>query len=399
MPANRWNLYVTLVSTTTGFLSSAFLAFKESLCVLNEDSAGVACDLTGLGPVSMDDGGALIAAQLGCDTSQPGREINRVEFSVLDLTMLDRSSIMEVSMNRLSRNKRVEIVRALVEGCSVRSTCRITGVAKGTVLKLLVDLGRVCADFHYETVHDIECKRAQCDELWTFCYAKAKTVINRDDLADRDGIGDVWTWTGMDADSKLMISWLVADKGPESAQEFMLDLAARVRSRMQLTTDGYRNYLVAVPGAFGREVDYGMLKKIYGDPKPNGRMGTTRRVCIGIIKKRIIGNPAKKHISTSYVERQNLTIRMCSRRYTRLTNAFSKKLENLCAAVALHFVWYNFCRVHQTIKQTPAMASGLADHQWPIGELIQLLEHDERVAIDDGELKRGPYGPRNGLSN
>jgi IS1 family transposase len=297
-------------------------------------------------------------------------------------------------MNKLSLTDRVRIVRCLVEGNSIRSTCRITGFAKGTVLKLLVDLGDACARFHDERVRDVDCKRVQCDELWAFCYAKDRTVQKRPGLKDQ-GAGDVWTWTGLDADTKLMVSWLMADKGPESAQEFMHDLAGRVVSRMQLTTDGNRNYLIAVPGAFGHDIDYAMIKKIYGDPKPDGRIGTSQLACIGTKKQRISGSPDMAHVSTSYVERQNLTIRMCSRRYTRLTNAFSKKLENHGAALALHFTFYNFCRVHQTLKMTPAMAAGLALHAWPLEELVNLLESEEQTKIEAGALKRGSYKPRN----
>ena len=306
---------------------------------------------------------------------------------------------MELSMNRLSRKKRVEIVRVLVEGCSIRSTCRITGVAKGTVLKLLVDLGAVCAAFHDENVRELECKRVQCDELWAFCYAKEKTVLGRDDLAERDDVGDVWTWAALDSDTKLMISWLVPDRSPDAAQEFMDDLADRVSTRMQLTTDGNRSYLTAVPGAFGTRIDYGMIKKIYGDPWPDGSIGTSPLVCVGTRKQPLIGYPDKKYISTSHVERQNLTIRMCSRRFTRLTNAFSKKLENMCAATALHFVWYNFCRVHQTLGETLAMAAGLEDEPWTISDLIRLLEAEERLQIKEGVLKRGPYRRKNADSN
>lgn len=299
-----------------------------------------------------------------------------------------------VSMNRMSTENRRRIVACLVEGMSIRATCRLTGAAKGTVLKLLADLGRACAAFHDERVRGIDCRRVQADELWCFCYAKQKTVIRSPHLAELEGVGDVWTWTGMDADTKLMVSWHVGTKSPESALDFAHDLAGRCNGRMQLTTDGNRNYFVAIPDAFGTDIDYAMLTKIYGDIKPDGKIGSAELECIGVRKARICGEPDMKHVSTSFIERQNLTLRMCSRRWTRLTNAFSKKLENLCHALAIHYVFYNFVRVHQTLKATPAMAAGLADKPWTLDQIVGLLENQERIAMEAGALKRGPYRKR-----
>jgi IS1 family transposase len=297
-------------------------------------------------------------------------------------------------MNRMSTEDRRRIVACLVEGMSIRATCRLTGAAKGTVLKLLADLGRACAAFHDERVRGLECQRVQADELWCFCYAKAKTVSRNPHLQEMDGVGDVWTWTGMDADTKLMVSWHVGTKSPESAQDFANDLAGRVQSRMQLTTDGNRNYFVAIRDAFGENIDYAMLTKIYGDRKPDGKIGSAELEVIGVRKARIVGDPNMAHVSTSFVERQNLTLRMCSRRWTRLTNAFSKKLENLCHSLAIHYVFYNFARVHQTLKATPAMAAGLMDRPMTLEWMIGLLEVQEQAAIEAGALKRGPYRKR-----
>jgi hypothetical protein len=294
-------------------------------------------------------------------------------------------------MNRMSSEDRRRIVACLVEGTSIRGTCRLTGAAKGTVLKLLADLGTACAAFHDERVRGVAAKRVQADEFWSFCYAKAKTVSRKAHLAERSDVGDVWVWTGMDADSKLMVSWHVGHKSPVSALDFAHDLAARVKGRIQLTTDGNRNYFIAVPDAFGTDIDFAMLHEIYGDPMPDGRIGTATLKCVGCDKKAISGNPDMKHVSTSHIERQNLTVRMCSRRFTRLTNAFSKKLENLCHSLAIHYVYYNFVRIHQTLRVTPAIAAHLTNEAWELDDMIRLLETRERVAIEAGALKRGPY--------
>ena len=275
-----------------------------------------------------------------------------------------------VTMNRLTTAKRVAVVAALVEGCSIRATVRMTGVAKNTVVKLLADIGDACSCYHEDNVVNLNSKRIQCDEIWSFCYAKEKNVTPQ--MLERGWAGDVWTWTAMDADSKLLVSWLVGAKDAGYAHAFIEDLAFRLATRTQLTTDGNKLYLTAVEGAFGMDVDYAMLVKLYGAPQDPDTTYSPAK-CIGCRKSAILGNPDPKHISTSYVERQNLTMRMSMRRFTRLTNAFSKKIENLEAAVAIHFMWYNFGRVHQTIRVTPAMEAGVADHVWSLAEVVALL--------------------------
>jgi len=274
-------------------------------------------------------------------------------------------------MNKLTNAKQVAVVAALVEGNSIRSTVRMTGVAKNTIVKLLADLGEACARFHDETVRNVKAKRVQCDEIWSFVYAKAKNVPT--DKQGEFGVGDVWTWTGLDVDSKLIVSWLVGTRDAGAAYAFMTDVASRLRNRVQLTTDGHTPYLAAVEDTFGADIDYAMLQKIYGSD-PEGEKRYSPAKCIGAECKIIQGDPDPKHISTSYVERQNLSMRMSMRRFTRLTNAFSKKVENHAAAVALCFVHYNFGRVHQTLRVTPAMEAGLADHVWSIAEIVGLLE-------------------------
>jgi IS1 family transposase len=285
------------------------------------------------------------------------------------------------SMNRLSADKRRQVVAALVEGNSLHSTARMTGVARNTVTKLLVDLGEVCAKYQDETLRDLPCANVQVDEIWSFVYAKAKNVPA--DKREEFGYGDVWTWVGIDSDTKLVPTWLIGNRNAEDANAFMNDLARRMARRIQLTTDGYRPYLKAVDGAFA-EVDYGQIQKIYGGSTDGGRYSPPK--CIGATSYAVRGNPDPEKISTSYVERQNLTMRMGMRRYTRLTNAFSKKVENLAAAVSLHFMHYNFCRVHKTLGTTPAVAAGVADHAWTIDEIVTLLDAVERVPT-----KRGPY--------
>lgn len=276
-----------------------------------------------------------------------------------------------VNMNRLTTAKRVAVVKALVEGCSIRSTVRLTGVAKNTVARLLVDLGAACSAFQAETLVNLPCQRLQCDEIWSFVGAKDKNVPA--EKQGTFGIGSVWTWTAIDADTKLCVGWLVADRSAGAAYEFMQDVAARLRNRVQLTTDGHKPYLAAVEGAFGADIDYATLTKLYGvDPQAEHRYSPP--VCLGCELKVVTGTPDPKHISTSYVERQNLTMRMSMRRFTRLTNAFSKKVENHAAAVALYFMWYNFGRVHQTIRVTPAMEAGVTDRVWTVEDIVGLLD-------------------------
>jgi len=283
--------------------------------------------------------------------------------------MLERSCIIR-SMNKLSNEKRSQVIAALVEGNSIRAACRMTGVAKGTVLTLLADVGRACAEFHDRTIRNVKSCRIQCDEIWSFCYAKEKNVPK--EMQGKFGVGDVYTWTAIDADTKLAISWLVGKRNARYANAFIADLAGRLASRVQLTSDGYRIYLDAVEGAFGCDVDYATLVKLYGEDRSEEvRYGPAK--CIGAQAAIITGRPDPRHISTSYVERQNLTMRMSMRRFTRLTNAFSKKLENLMHAVALHFMYYNFCRIHQTLRVTPAMEAGIANCVWTVEEMLERI--------------------------
>ena len=275
-------------------------------------------------------------------------------------------------MNRLSTERRAEVIRALVEGNSIRATVRMTGVAKNTVTKLLVDVGQVCSAFQDATMRDLPCTRIQCDEIWSFCYNKEKNTAP--EHQGQFGYGDVWTWTAICADTKLVPSWLVGERDTENAMIFMDDLKSRLMNRVQLTTDGHKPYLVAVYDAFGSEIDYAMLTKIYGKEAGDEKRYSPPK-CIGTETNVLTGEPDPAHISTSYVERQNLTMRMGMRRFTRLTNAFSKKVENLAAAVSLHFMYYNFARPHIALMgQTPAMKAGIADHQWTITEIARLLD-------------------------
>lgn len=261
------------------------------------------------------------------------------------------------------------MIGCLVEGNSIRTTVRMTGVAKNTVTKLLVDLGKACSEYQDQVMRNLPCKRLQCDEIWAFCYAKDKNVP--EDKKGQFGYGDVWTWTAICADTKLVPSFMIGDRSGATARLFIDDLAGRLANKVQLTTDGYKAYLEAVEGAFGCEIDYAQLIKLYG-PEPEGEKRYSPSKCVGTNKTVITGNPDRKHVSTSYVERQNLTMRMGMRRFTRLTNAFSKKVENLAAAVALHFMWYNFGRIHQKLRVTPAMEAGIADHVWTLEEIARL---------------------------
>jgi len=276
-----------------------------------------------------------------------------------------------VSMNRLSTEKRAQIVGSLVEGNSIRATVRMTGAAKNTVTKLLVDLGAACAEYQDRAMRDLPCTTIQCDEIWAYCYSKQKNVP--DEHVGTFGYGDAWTWTALCADTKLVPSWLVGERTVDDAWVFMTDLEGRLANRVQLTTDGHRPYLQAVNLTFGQGGDYAMLHKIYGARVEDQRWYSPP-VCVGTEAKVITGDPDREKISTSYVERQNLTMRMGMRRYTRLTNAFSKKVENLAHAVSLHYMHYNFARVHQTLKTTPAHAAGVADHKWSLHEIAALLD-------------------------
>lgn len=273
-------------------------------------------------------------------------------------------------MNKLSTEKRSQVVAALVEGNSVRATVRMTGVSKNTIAKLLVELGEACADYLNKAIVNLNCKRIECDEIWSFCYAKDKNVP--EEFRGQFGYGDVWTWVAMDADSKLIVSWLVGGRDAGTAYGFMDDLAKRLAYRVQLTTDGHRAYLSAVEESFGSEIDYAMLVKMYGSDEKDTRYSPPE--CISCREVEISGRPDPKHISTSHIERQNLTMRMHMRRFTRLTNAFSKKIENHIASIAIHYMHYNFCRVHQTLRVTPAMEAGITDHVWTIAEMLSILD-------------------------
>tara|TARA_R110002096_G_scaffold32360_1_gene94116 strand:+ start:1671 stop:2567 length:897 start_codon:yes stop_codon:yes gene_type:complete len=292
-------------------------------------------------------------------------------------------------MRKLDTKTRALIIRLLVEGNSIRATCRIADVSKNTVNKLLIDAGKACSKYHDEHVRNVKASVIQCDEIWSFTYAKAKNVSAA--KAAPEGAGDTWTWTALDSESKLIVSYMVGGRDSEYAIGFMDDLRSRLVNRVQLTTDGHKAYLEAVEGAFGGDVDYAQLIKIYGGA--TGQQGHEKKYspaeCTGTRKRRVEGEPDKALVSTSHVERQNLTMRMHMRRFTRLTNAFSKKIENHAYAVALHFMYYNFVRVHQTLKVTPAMQAGLTDRLLDISDLVALVDANE-----EAPKKRGPYKKR-----
>jgi IS1 family transposase len=276
-------------------------------------------------------------------------------------------------MNRLPLEKRTQILGILVEGNSLRATSRLADVSINTVTKLLVDVGAACAEYHHLHVRHVRAQRIQCDEIWCFVGAKAKNVTPE---KQAQGWGDTWTWTALDADSKLCLSYRIGGRDGAIAYEFMQDLASRLANRIQLTTDGHRVYLNAVEDAFGSEIDYAMLVKIYGhDAADDSRYSPAE--CIDCKPIAITGCPDPKHISTSFVERQNLTMRMGMRRFTRLTNGFSKKIQNHAAMVAIHFMHYNFARIHKTLRVTPAMAAGLSDHVWSLEEMVAILDRHE----------------------
>ena len=274
-------------------------------------------------------------------------------------------------MNKLSTEERKRVVAALVEGNSLRAVTRMTGVHRTTIMKLLVDLGVACSAYQDKVFRNLKCKRLQCDEIWSFVGAKERNCTP--DMKAK-GAGDVWTWVALDADTKLVPCWFLGNRDAGCAYHFMHDLAGRLAYRVQLTTDGHKAYLNAVEDAFGCEIDYGMLVKIYGNTPEGPEVRYSPAVCMGSRKAAISGKPDFKHISTSFVERQNLTMRMSMRRFTRLTNGFSKKVENLEAAVALHYMHYNFCRIHQSLRVTPAMEAGVAKRVWSLDEVIALLD-------------------------
>lgn len=295
----------------------------------------------------------------------------------------------ENDMRKLAASDRARILHMLCEGNSIRSIERMTGASKHTVSKLLVDAGKACMAYHDQYVRGVKASRIQCDEIWTFTYAKQKNV--KDAKAAPDHAGDTWTWTALDADSKLIVSYMVGGRDAEYAMWFMDDLRSRLRNRVQLTSDGHSPYLQAVEGAFGADVDFAQLVKIYGEP--TGRTNERRYSpgeCCGTKKRAVEGNPDPAHVSTSFVERQNLTMRMHMRRFTRLTNAFSKKIENHAYAVALHMMYYNFVRIHKTLRVSPAIAAGVSDRLWEIGDIVALIEKAESRL----PRKRGPYKKR-----
>ncbi len=273
-------------------------------------------------------------------------------------------------MNKLDTAKRVAVVSALVEGCSIRSIVRMTGVSKNTITKLLVELGAACSEYLDTHLVNLNSKRIQCDEIWQYVGAKQKNVTP--EMAEKKICGDVWTWVAIDADSKLICSWLVGKRDAGCATAFIQDLADRLTNRVQLTTDGLKIYLNAVIDAFAGDIDYSILHKIYGADRPDAARYSPAQ-CIGCEKRKIIGNPDEQHISTSYVERQNLTMRMSMRRFTRLTNGFSKKIENHVASIAIHCFYYNFVRIHQSLRVSPAMAAGVTEKLWSIEDLVGLL--------------------------
>jgi IS1 family transposase len=274
-------------------------------------------------------------------------------------------------MNRLSLEKRTQIIGLLVEGNSLRATSRLADVSINTVTKLLVEIGAACQKYHDEYVQNIKSKRVQCDEIWSFIYGKDKNLP--ENLRGKFGVGSIWTWVALDADSKLAISWLVGNRDAAYAHTFMQDIAARLSNRVQLTTDGLKAYLEAVEGAFGTAIDFAQLVKLYG-PSIEGEHRYSPAQCTGAQKEKVAGSPKLKYISTSFVERQNLTMRMNMRRFTRLTNGFSKKVENHAHAIALHFMYYNFVRIHTTLRVTPAMQAGITKKLWSVEDIARLLE-------------------------
>jgi IS1 family transposase len=291
---------------------------------------------------------------------------------------------MMASMKQLTKQQRVAVIRCLVEGSSIRSTVRITGVAKNTIQKLTRDLGEALLEYQDKVLRNLICKRVQCDEIWNFCYAKDKNLP--DDMRGEPGVGSIWTWTALCADSKLIISWRVGARDAANAYAFVNDVAERLAVRTQLTTDGNRLYVNAVDHAFRGNVDFAQLVKLFGRSDAPERAYSPAK-CLGTRKEQVEGNPDMEHVSTSYAERQNLNIRMQNRRFTRLTNAFSKKAEMLAYSLAITFFYHNFVRIHQTLKSTPAMKAGVADRKWSIEDMIDLLPLNLPG-------KRGPYKKR-----
>jgi IS1 family transposase len=292
-------------------------------------------------------------------------------------------------MNKLPLAKRAKILTLLCEGMAMRAVARAEDVSFNTIDKLLGDAGKACIEFHDRAVRSVKSQRVQCDEIWSFVHAKAKNVPTA--KAAPPGAGDIWTWTALDADHKLILSWKVGGRDADYALMLMDDLRGRLANRVQLTTDGHKAYLSAVEEAFGAEIDYGMLVKLYGEPprSPEAARRYSPSECVGARKDTITGDPDPKHISTSYTERANLTMRMSMRRFTRLTNAFSKRVENHCHQLAIYFVFYNFVRIHRTLRMTPAMAAGIESRLWSMEDIVALVD-----AREEAPKARGPYKPR-----
>jgi IS1 family transposase len=291
------------------------------------------------------------------------------------------------SMKKLNDKTRARILHMLVEGNSLRATARMGDVSRNTVDKLLCDVGSACLDYQDQALRNLPCKRIQCDEIWSFVYAREKNIPK--DKRDQFGYGDVWTWTAIDADTKLVPCWHVGARDIPAAKAFIGDLAARLANRVQLSTDGHKPYLSAVKESFGGEIDYASIVKLYGNVTKDGesKANPAGSVCIGTRKTVVTGNPVASKITTSHIERQNLTMRMSMRRFARLTNAHSKKIENHMHAISLHFMFYNFARIHSSLRITPAMAAGVSDHVWSVEEIATL-------APIEAPKNRGPYKKR-----
>lgn len=308
---------------------------------------------------------------------------------MLDLTVFGR---YKMPMNRLDTKERAQILNMLCEGMAIRAVARVTGKSKNTISKLLVDAGKVCSAYQDEHFRNLNTTRVEVDEIWSFVYAKKKNVAAA--KAAPEGAGDVWTWTAIDADSKLVMSWLVGGRDGEYALSFMDDLKSRLANRVQLTSDGHKAYLEAVEEAFGADVDYAQIVKLYGKGPETAKGRYSPAECTGIKKIKVEGEPDIKKVSTSYIERQNLTMRMHMRRFTRLTNGFSKKVANHEASIALHFMYYNFVKIHKTLKCSPAMAAGVTPKLWEMTDVVAMIEEEEAKV----SKKRGPYKNRN-ISN